>query len=131
MLLRITVATALALVASPAFAQETRASAIAKLDAEFKATDTDGNGTLSLAEVSARMGKMSAGTQQLDPVHAKRVAGLWFQSADRNKDGKVTRDESRALMIAVFDRYDIDHDGKITPIERAKAAEAAKAGAGQ
>lgn len=128
---RLLVTTALVLIAAPAIAQETRNSAIAKLDAEFKATDTDGNGTLSLAEVTARMGKMSAGTKQLDPVHAKRVAGLWFQSADRNRDGKVTRDELRGLMIAVFDRYDLDHDGKITPIERAKAAEAAKAGAGQ
>lgn len=107
--------------------QETRASATAKLDKEFAASDANKDGFLSPAEVQARMGKMKmGGGKTLDPVHAKRVAALFLARADTNKDGKVSKAESDALMGAVFNAYDTNHDGKVDGTEAARARAAAK-----
>ena len=107
--------------AGPVLAQETRTSASAKFKAEFAASDTNKDGVLTRAEVQARIGQMKAGQGRLDPVHAKRMADLWFGSADRNKDGKVTQPEAQALLAATFAKYDANHDGKIGGDERAAA----------
>lgn len=116
-----------ALFAMPASAQETRASANAKLDAEFAASDMDKDGFLSPAEVNARMTKMKVGGgKSLDATHAKRVATLFFARADTNKDGKVSAAESSALLGAVFSRYDLNKDGKVDGAEAATARAAAK-----
>lgn len=95
--------------AAPAVAQETRASAAAKFDKEFAASDANRNGVLDRAEVQARMQHMKVGGgKDLDAVHAKRVADLWFANADTNKDGKVTRAEAQALLARTFDRYEAE-----------------------
>ncbi len=109
---------AAALLASPAVAQETRASAAAKFKAEFAASDTNKDGVLTRAEVQARIGAMKVGPGRPDPVHAKRLADLWFASADKNKDGKVTQGEAQALLAATFAKYDANGDGKIGGAER-------------
>lgn len=119
-----------AIIALPAAAQETRASASAKLAAEFKATDSNGDGFLSRAEVSARMARMRTTKTDLDQTHTKRLTDLFFARGDVNKDGKISRAESDALMGAVFDRYDLNGDGKVDGAEAAKARAAAKAEAG-
>ncbi len=108
--------------ATPAFAQETRASAAAKFQKEFTASDSDKDGVLTRAEVQARIGQMKTGKGKLDPVHAKRMADLWFGSADKNKDGKVSQTEAQALLAATFAKYDANGDGKIGGEERAAAA---------
>jgi len=108
--------------ATPALAQETRASAAAKFRTEFAASDTNKDGVLTRAEVQARIGQMKTGQGRLDPVHAKRMADLWFTSADKNKDGKVTQAEAQALLAATFAKYDANGDGKIGGDERAAAA---------
>jgi Ca2+-binding EF-hand superfamily protein len=114
-------------VATPAAAQETRASASAKLDAEFAASDTNKDGFLSPAEFEARATKMKVGGgRTLDATHAKRVATLFFARADTNKDGKVSKAESDALMGAVFNAYDVNRDGKVDGAEATKARAAAK-----
>ena len=116
------------LIPGVAAAQETRASADAKLDAEFAQSDANGDGYLSPAEIEGRMRKMKvAGGRTLDPVHAKRMAGLFLARADRNGDGRVSRAESRALMGQVFSRYDLNGDGRVDGNEAAKARAAAKA----
>lgn len=118
-----------ALFTAPASAQETRASANAKLDAEFAASDTNKDGFLSPAEVEARMTKMKVGGgKSLDATHAKRVATLFFARADTNKDGKVSAAESSALLGAVFSRYDLNKDGKVDAKEAAAARAAAQGG---
>ena len=105
------------------FAQETRAGATAKLDAEFAASDTNRDGFLSPAEVEARMMRMKlSGGRTLDAVHAKRVAALFMARADANKDGKVSKAESAALMGTVFSAYDLNRDGKVDASEAAKRA---------
>lgn len=104
---------ALLLAPAPAPAQETLASAQAKYHAEFQATDADGSGALSPAEVQARIGRMKAGRGRIDPTHAKRLADLWFGRADANGDGKVTEAEGQALLAATFKRYDANGDGRV------------------
>lgn len=110
-----------------ALGQETRASATAKLDKEFAASDANKDGFLSPAEIEARMGRMKVGAgKTLDPTHAKRVAALFLARADTNKDGKVSKAESAALMGAVFNAYDTNRDGKVDATEAARARAAAK-----
>ncbi|MEG8040903.1 hypothetical protein QP166_16740 [Sphingomonas sp. LR60] len=107
-------------------AQETRASATAKLDKEFAASDANKDGFLSPAEIEARMRKMKVGSgKTLDATHAKRVAALFLARADTNKDGKVSKRESDALMGAVFNAYDTNKDGKVDATEAARARAAA------
>ena len=107
--------------ATPALAQETRASASAKFKTEFAASDTNKDGVLTRAEVQGRISNMKVGPGRPDPVHAKRLADLWFTSADKNKDGKVTQAEAQALLAATFAKYDANKDGKIGGDERAAA----------
>lgn len=116
-----------ALLSVPARAQETRASAIAKHDAEFAASDTNKDGALSRAEVAKRFDRMKAGKAALNDTQAKGLENLWFSRADRNKDGKVTKAESKALMLSLFDRYDVNGDGKVNGEEAMKARAAARA----
>ncbi|KQM64172.1 hypothetical protein ASE75_09205 [Sphingomonas sp. Leaf17] len=114
----------LAIIAGPVAAQETRATATAKFRAEFAASDTNKDGLLTQAEVQARIQRMRAGKTKTDPVHAKRLAGLWFSNADANKDGKVTEAEGQALLVATMDRYDANRDGKVGTGEKAQAKKA-------
>lgn len=114
----------LAVIATPVSAQETRASASAKFKAEFAASDTNKDAVLTLAEVQARIQRMRTGKAKTDPVHAKRLAGLWFANADANKDGKVTEAEGQALLVATMDRYDANRDGKVGTGEKAQAKKA-------
>ena len=119
------------LLPAPAFAQETRASAAAKLDKEFASSDTNHDGFLSLAELQARMGKMKvAGGKTLPPAKAKQVAQLFLTRADTNKDKRVSEAESQAIMRAVFARYDVNGDGTVGGAEAAKARAAARAKVG-
>ncbi len=111
----------LAGLAMPALAQETRASVSAKFKAEFAARDTNKDGVLTRAEVQAGISQMKVGPGRPDPVHAKRLAELWFSSADTNKDGKVTQPEAQALLAATFAKYDANKDGKIGGDERSAA----------
>ncbi|HVF94984.1 MAG TPA: EF-hand domain-containing protein [Sphingomonas sp.] len=110
--------------AAPALAQETRASAAAKFKSEFALSDADKNGVLTRAEVQARIGQMKVGPGRPDAVHAKRLADLWFDRADANKNAKVTEAEAQALLAATFKRYDADGDGKIGSSERGAAKQA-------
>jgi Ca2+-binding EF-hand superfamily protein len=131
MVKQVLVPLALLALATPALAQETRASAKAKLAGEFEASDRNGDGFLSPAEVEARMRRMKvASGKTLDATHAKRVAALFIARADRNKDGKISAAESQALMGAVFNRYDLNRDGKVDGEEAAKARAATGAVAG-
>ena len=118
----------IALIAVPAVAQETRASAAAKFDKEFTASDTDRDGVLTRDEVQARIAKMAVGKRQLDATHAKRVTDLWFDNADANKNGKVTKAEAQALLAKTFAKYDANGDGQVGTDERAAAVAGMKKG---
>ncbi|MDP1027183.1 EF-hand domain-containing protein [Sphingomonas sp. KR1UV-12] len=111
----------ISLLALPAAAQETRASAAAKFKTEFALSDTNKDGVLTRTEVQARIARMGAGAKKIDRVHAKRLSDLWFDKADANKDGKVTQAEAQALLAATFAKYDANKDGRIGGDERAAA----------
>lgn len=116
-----------AVAALPAAAQETPASARAKLDGEFAVTDTNKDGFLSSAELEARMSRMKAGGKPIPAVNAKRLAALFVARADADKDGKVSEAESQAVMRRAFARFDRNKDGKVDRSEMAAAQAAGQA----
>ena len=42
----------------------------------------------------------------------------WFDTADADRDGRVTAAEAQTAAAAAFDRMDTDHDGTLSPDER-------------
>jgi hypothetical protein len=134
--------------AAPAQAPN-RAALIRNLDANFKAIDTNGNGTLEAAELGAAEIKSQtmrnnqlrvnaeANFTKLDTnkdgqlnkaeflalVPNRPVTGsngnALVTPLDRNKDNKVSADEYRAPMLTRFDQLDTNKNGVIDPAERA------------
>lgn len=132
----------------------TRAAVIKNLDTTFKAVDTNGDGTLSTAEVQAAelkvqqqrvvalRGRVEAEFARLDTNKDGQLSKAEFMAAapaapsaapngaallgqlDKNKDGKVSLDEYRAPLLSRFDAIDTNHDGTISATER-EAAQAA------
>jgi Ca2+-binding EF-hand superfamily protein len=47
-----------------------------------------------------------------------RIHGKMFESADANRDGRVSLQEATNLALQHFDSMDANHDGKLTPDER-------------
>jgi hypothetical protein len=100
--------------ALPAAAQGLSANDIAQFRKEFAASDTNKDGALSRSEVLARTANMAVKGRRPDPVHAKRLADLWFVSADLNKDGKVTEPEAQSLLAAMVRRQAAQHAARAT-----------------
>jgi hypothetical protein len=117
------------ILALPVAAQETRASAVAKHDAEFAASDTNKDGFLTPKELVARMKRMKVSGREVDDTHARRLAALVMVRTAANGDGKVSKAESQAVMKRLFARYDLNGDGKVDGAEAAKARAAARAAA--
>ena len=107
--------------------------------AHFRNADTDGNGTLSRAEVAKAMPYL---TQKFDSIDSNKDGALsraelaaWkkahrverqtkaverFRHADADGDGAISRAEAakHAPRLAKrFDQIDADKDGKLTPDE--------------
>lgn len=116
-----------AAIATPAAAQTSRVVALAQIRAEFVAGDTNHDGVLTRAEVAARISRMrtGGGARAMSPAQTKRLTDLWFARTDRNHDGKVTLAEAQGEMAAMFDRYDANRDGTISPDEMRAARAAA------
>jgi Ca2+-binding EF-hand superfamily protein len=130
----------------PAAAQAvTRAAVSNGRDAAFKKIDTNGDGSISAAELAAAdaglaRARLDAEFGKLDtnkdgqlskveflaaaPQPSSLVAGMGktIAALDKNKDGKVTADEFRAPQLAMFDRLDTNHDGVLSDAERKAAA---------
>ena len=131
----------------------TRATLVRQLGASFKAVDTNGDGTLSVAEVGAAelkglqnraaavRSRVEAEFNKLDTNHDGQLNKAEFMAAlpaaptsangtavvtqlDKNKDGKISVDEYNNPRLAAFDRLDSNHDGTISEAER----QAARAG---
>ncbi len=91
--------------------QQANAARQQEVEGEFKALDTDKNGSLSLAEFKAAV----------RPLTAPKVDEA-LTSLDKNKDGKVSLEEFRAPRLAMFDKVDANRDGTITEAEVKAAA---------
>ena len=128
-----------------------RAAVVRNIDANFKAIDTNGDGTLSVAELAAAAGKgqqqrlaklrarFEADFAKLDTNKDGQLSKAEFMAAapqvsattptganllaqlDKNKDGKVSADEFRMPVLERFDAIDTNHDGIISPAEREAA----------
>jgi Ca2+-binding EF-hand superfamily protein len=142
--------------AAPAPQPLTRVGLTKNLDATFKAIDTNGDGTLSQAEISAAemkvlqnrastvRGRLEAEFNKLDTNKDGSLSKAEFMAAapagpttapngapalaqlDKNKDGKVSLDEYRAPQLATFDKLDTNKDGTISAAERQAAQAAAR-----
>jgi Ca2+-binding EF-hand superfamily protein len=142
--------------AAQAQAAPTRASFIRSLDNGFKAIDTNGDGSLSSAELQVAEGKvqqqrlaaMRARVEKeftkLDTNKDNQLSKAEFMAAapsapsnppngarvvaqlDKNKDGKISVDEYRAPRLSAFDKVDTNHDGTLSVAERQAATAAAR-----
>jgi Ca2+-binding EF-hand superfamily protein/mono/diheme cytochrome c family protein len=90
-------------------------------EALFKRFDVDGDGQITLEETRSVMGGSSEATTGI-PTDLNQGRRLW-QRLDKNKDGKLTRDE--VPQAAVFARFDLNNDGIITLEEGRQVVEKA------
>jgi Ca2+-binding EF-hand superfamily protein len=148
-----TVAPASAAGAAPAKPAQapTRAAVTGNIAASFKAADTNGDGVLSVQEVSATEAKvlkqrvemarqrLAAEFTKLDTNKDGQLSKVEFMAAapsaptsapdgakllaelDKNKDGKVSLEEYGAPLLSRFDAVDTNHDGTISAAEAAAA----------
>jgi hypothetical protein len=137
--------------AKPAAQAPTRTALINAMQANFKTIDTNGDGTLSAAELQAAEGKVQQ--QRIAQLRARvdgeftkldtnkdgQLSKAEFMAAapttptsppngaallsqlDKNKDGKVSIDEYRAPILSRFDAVDTNHDGTVSQTERQAA----------
>jgi len=148
-----TIALAASLIPSAASSQAsaaaptlTRAQLIQKIEVDFKASDTNGDGKMTKAEVQAALDRRAAQAQamlkqsqqdefkKLDTNHDGQISLAEYQAGttistrpeaadrrlqqlDKNKDGVITPAEFRAELLAEFDRIDTNKDGKLSAQE--------------
>lgn len=106
----------------------------AKFDQLFNAVDTDGDGKISRAEADLKVPAMAENFDAIDANHdgfltkaeiktfaaAQEKRRLEFakklQQADKDKNGLLTRDETKVLpgLYAHFDEVDANHDGQLS-----------------
>ncbi|MEN5366801.1 hypothetical protein ABE571_10435 [Stenotrophomonas sp. TWI273] len=81
--------------------------------ASFAATDTDGDGTLSLAEYTAEFDGRLDHQRQRVRADAERQARVRFASLDKDADGHMTFAEYQLSGKRMFDRADSNGDGVV------------------
>ncbi|WP_267433665.1 hypothetical protein [Sphingomonas sp. GM_Shp_1] len=91
----------------------TRAAAIAAADQRFAAMDANHDGTVTPDEMRAYREQRRTEWQQ------RRQGG--GDRPGRRAPQPITADAFRARAVAMFDRLDTNHDGKIDAAERAAA----------
>ena len=111
---------------APTDAVLTRADALARADARFAEIDTDRDGKISASERDAipapRRGPAAEGAEgRGGRAGMGGVRGI--ERADTDRDGFVTRAEFAAQAAAMFDRQDLNKDGKVDATERATLRE--------
>ena len=129
----------------------TRNVFLGQVETRFATGDTNHDGSIDLAEVTAAMQRevetakkalaqqLQARFKQLDtnrdgqlsmaefmamagPIRAAETPQQMLQKLDTNHDGKISMDEFRAPEIAKFNKADLNHDGVVTPQEARAAA---------
>ena len=84
-----------------------KAEAQAFHEKKFEVMDTIHDGKVSMDEIAAALPRM------VNAMHYKGSMG--FKKADKNNDGKLTKDEAKALpnVSKHFDEIDADKDGTV------------------
>jgi Ca2+-binding EF-hand superfamily protein len=75
---------------------------------DFSRADTDNNGTLTSLEFNAAMARSTARGDGSEP--GDRTEQVTFEQADKNKDGKIDRDEAEDIDGFNFSAADADDD---------------------
>lgn len=91
-----------------------------RIAAMFDTIDSNHDGAVSRAEfiASLRNGPEGRGPEGLIQVRGLGMALRIMREADPQHTGTVTRDAFVAAALTLFDRSDLNHDGKVTPEER-------------
>ncbi len=96
----------------------------------FAQIDTNNDGSISRSEFEAGRAQRKERVAQGEPrergtkegggMHrmAMMIGGRMFESADADKDGRVSLQEAQAGALAHFDKMDANRDGQITREER-------------
>jgi Ca2+-binding EF-hand superfamily protein len=78
---------------------------------DFSRADTDNDRTVTRAEFEAAMARSTArGDGHEGPLAGDRTEQLTFEQADKDRDGKVSRDEARDIDGFDFSAADADDD---------------------
>ena len=94
------------------------AKAMPHVEQNFDAIDADKDGQITRDELRA-YGKAKAAERKERMGKAKEEAAAHFKQADKNNDGKLSREEAKAMphVEKNFDAIDADKDGQVTPDE--------------
>lgn len=87
----------------------------------FERLDTNNDGSISRSEFDSAHQAMAGGMGQRRHVRLRMMhagmGGKIFETADADKDGRVSIQEATAAAAAHFDKADTNHDGTLTPDE--------------
>jgi Ca2+-binding EF-hand superfamily protein len=84
-------------------------------------SNKDGMVTRAEYEAAAASGKIKSRHANMRGSALARL----FDSADANKDGKLSLDEAQKAALQQFDSADVNHDGVLSPEERRQASKSA------
>src|SRR5207247_5411318 len=90
------------------------------VSAQFSRADTNKGKVLTRAEFDAMGQELETRMEQASAARGSMAVRM-FDTADSNKDGRVSLAEMQQQALAHFDRADLNHDGKLTPQERQQA----------
>lgn len=98
----------------------------------FGQIDRDGNGSISRAEFdSAHANRVGPATDRHTRRGAHMLGGKMFDTADSNKDSRVSLQEATATALRQFDMADANRDGQVTGEERKAMREKMRAERGR
>lgn len=117
-----------AIVSMPAFAQgrdegrqPTRQDAQAMADAMFERFDLNHDGVVTREEAQQALAQFAQGREKTVEKGQKMIDRFFGTGQS------VTKQQFEAVSLARFDRDDLNHDGVVTPAERAQARAQLKA----
>lgn len=97
---------------------ETLETALQRADRMFARLDTDADGGITHTEVAAMMNRMRAQAAQGRGGGQGAMVGQLFDTADKDGDHRITREEMRVDATERFRTQDRDGDGVLSESER-------------